>query len=79
MALPVTPPFLEGLCLILLIMCSLLCRFYAVLPRDTQRGTKRDSFFKIESFWQSDGHIRKYILSKWYIVFCPRSEKFWIL
>jgi hypothetical protein len=35
---------------------------------------KRLDFFRSRFFWQSDGHKKKYRLSKWNIICCPKNQ-----
>jgi hypothetical protein len=41
------------------------------IPKEVQ---KRLDFFRSRFFWQSDGHKKKYRLTKWNVICCPKDQ-----
>jgi hypothetical protein len=59
---------------ILLVVLSSLPMFLLSFLEIPKGVKKRLDFFRLRFFWQSDGHKKKYRLSKWNIIYRPKTK-----
>jgi hypothetical protein len=64
-----------GDCLVLINSVRTSLPMFMLSFLEIQKGVcKRLDFFRLKFFWQSDGHKRKYRLTKWNIIRRPKDQ-----